>query len=86
MLPQVHLVSDIHKQISGHQSTTNIQLTTLDINGIDSRITFLVSLIEDRYINTPFRSYDRISIIIQNCSVVLIAFLIHVSFIEKLAN
>ena len=56
MLPQVHLVSDIHKQISGHQSTTNIQLITLDINGIDSRIIFLVSLIEDRYINTPFMS------------------------------
>ena len=56
MLPQVHLVSDIHKQISGYQSTTNIQLITLDINGIDSRIIFLVLLIEDRYINTPFMS------------------------------
>ena len=30
MLPQIHLISEIHTQISGHQSTTNIQPITVD--------------------------------------------------------
>ena len=40
MLLQVHLVSDIHTQISGHQSTTIIQLITVDINVTDGSIIF----------------------------------------------
>ena len=41
VLPQVHLVLNIHTQISGPQSTTNIQPITVDINGKDSSITVL---------------------------------------------
>ena len=40
-LSQVHLVSDIDTQILGHQSTTNIQSITVDINGTDNRSIFL---------------------------------------------
>ena len=40
MLLQVHLVSDIHTQISGHQSITNTQPVTVDINGTDSSSIF----------------------------------------------
>ena len=86
MLPQVHLVSNIHTEVSGHQSTTNIQPIKVDINGTDSSIVLKVSLTELMYINTPFLSWDRILIIIQNSSVVLIAILINVPFIEKLGN
>ena len=41
MLRQVHLVSDIHTQISGQQITTNTQLIMVDINGADSSSVFL---------------------------------------------
>ena len=50
MLPQVHLVSDIHTQISGHQSTANIQPITVDINGKDSDITVL-SIVNLRHVS-----------------------------------